>query len=395
MQPENQFVFVVCGAKEHIDTLNFSLLHLRFFSKNKIVVLTDLKRNGEIINHDNIVNISTPENLSNHQASIYLKTSAHRFLEHGKNYCYLDTDVVALSNEVDNIFNFQHRQIIFATDHCKMREFSSHAVNCGCFEKKKKAALQLEKALEEYDLNKRITDPELKEKGKKLLKKFTSMKQKRIDYAVVVLRYYLSHRIFKLDENTFFNKKKRWWNDADGNVILYSMDNFIENVENASGLKRDEKHDAWRTKDGDNVYDSECNHLKLSIKKIFNIDIDQQNFQHWNGGVFLFNDNSHKFLDAWHNKTMTIFNDPYWKTRDQGTLIATAWEFGIQEQETLPVEFNFIADYNHPTMIYKGNLTFDINDKRKNIKPCFIHIYHHWGDKDWNVWQDIESMKVD
>jgi hypothetical protein len=176
---------------------------------------------------------------------------------------------------------------------------------------------------------------------------------------------------------------------------MYGQENVEKRIEKISGLIWDAEKNSWGTQEGNNIYESKCHHLKEAIFNKLKIDVSWHDFSHWNGGVFLFNDNSHKFLDAWHNKTITIFNDPYWKTRDQGTLIATAWAFGIQEQETLPVEFNFIADYNHPTMTYKGNLTFDINDKRKNIKPCFIHIYHHWGDKDWNVWQDIQSMKVD
>jgi hypothetical protein len=47
-------------------------------------------------------------------------------------------------------------------------------------------------------------------------------------------------------------------------------------------------------------------------------------WQHWNGGVFLFDDSSVEFLSSWHEKTvMRIFDLPNWKTRDQGTLIAT------------------------------------------------------------------------
>ena len=92
---------------------------------------------------------------------------------------------------------------------------------------------------------------------------------------------------------------------------------------------------------------------------------------------------------------MQIFNDSEWKTRDQGTLIATVWEFGLQNQKTLPVEYNFIADYGHPTMIYLGDLTFDINEKKKNIHSFFIHIYHHWGDENWKLWQDIERLTID
>ncbi|MGM0650481.1 MAG: hypothetical protein ACQES1_08250, partial [Bacteroidota bacterium] len=76
----NHFVFVVCGSKEHIDKLNFSLKFLKHFSNKNIIVVTDLSRNEAKINHDNILDVSTPEYYNNHKASIYLKTSLHKRL---------------------------------------------------------------------------------------------------------------------------------------------------------------------------------------------------------------------------------------------------------------------------------------------------------------------------
>ena len=84
--------------------------------------------------------------------------------------------------------------------------------------------------------------------------------------------------------------------------------------------------------------------------------------------------------------------DKEWVTRDQGALIATVWEFGMEKHPTLPIEFNFIADYNHPTMIYKGEFRFDVSEDLKNVQPHFIHIYHHWGDKEWTLWKDVVNL---
>ena len=63
MTPENIFVFVVCGASEHIETLNFSLPFLRKFSSNKIAVVTDLSRNDGSIAHDWTIDVKVDKNL--------------------------------------------------------------------------------------------------------------------------------------------------------------------------------------------------------------------------------------------------------------------------------------------------------------------------------------------
>src|SRR5690554_2272480 len=100
----NKFIFVVCGAREHIESLNFSLQALKKQTDNEIIVLTDSKRNSLKIAHSNIIDIATPTHLNHHQASIFLKTSIHKYLPKGNSYCYLDTDVVALDKSVDAIF---------------------------------------------------------------------------------------------------------------------------------------------------------------------------------------------------------------------------------------------------------------------------------------------------
>ena len=87
-----------------------------------------------------------------------------------------------------------------------------------------------------------------------------------------------------------------------------------------------------------------------------------------------------------------MFVQPKWMTRDQGTLIATVWKFGLQNHPILSVKYNFLADYYHSTISYQGNFVFNINRELKNISPYFIHIYHHFGDKEWDLWQDVEAL---
>ena len=81
-----------------------------------------------------IIDIETPREFNNHQASIYLKTAINKFLEKGNNYCYLDGDIVAVDPKVDEIFNHFVSPVSFGSDHCKINEFSPHAINCSCEE---------------------------------------------------------------------------------------------------------------------------------------------------------------------------------------------------------------------------------------------------------------------
>src|SRR5579863_2773170 len=149
--PGNKFVFVVCGAREHLDTLHFSLRYLRYFSKNEIVVVTDPRRNEIPVEHPDVIEVNTPENFTHHQASIYIKTGLHKFLPKGFNYCYLDTDVVAINKECDDIFSHQQGLVTFAPDHCRMPRFSPNAVKCDCLQRNKKEIAELEQLMEQYD----------------------------------------------------------------------------------------------------------------------------------------------------------------------------------------------------------------------------------------------------
>lgn len=128
----NLFVFVVCGSKEHIDTLHFSLEYLKKYSQNTILVLTYSTRNEIPISHEHVIDVQAPTEFNHHQASIYLKTGIHKFVPKGHNYCYIDSDVIAFSPEVDAIFDEFIEPIRFAPDHCRLNYFSPYAVNCNC-----------------------------------------------------------------------------------------------------------------------------------------------------------------------------------------------------------------------------------------------------------------------
>lgn len=391
MADKDVFVFVVCGSVEHVDTLHYSLQALKKYSANEIVVITDSARNETPIQHGWIIDITTPNNLTNHQASVFLKTGVHKYLPTGNNYCYLDTDVVALNRTVDEIFQEFVAPVIFAKDHCLMDRFSPSAITCKCKEEFDEWETELKTLFVRYKDLARV--PEDLEKKKLLLEKFEKMRKHKLSYALTSLQFWLAQEKFQLDDDTFYDKKNFVWHDKNYHPIIFERDvgGAIEAIENTTPYRCNRENTQIWTRNGKNVFDCRCNHLQEQIEKTFAIKITDPEWQHWNGGVFLFNEQSHDFLNEWHEKTLRIFSLPEWKIRDQGTLIATVWQFNLQNHPTLPVRFNLIADYDHRHMQHLGDLRFKFESNTDIYRPDFIHIYHHWGDKKWDVWNAVEE----
>lgn len=382
---KNVFVFVVCGAKEHIETLHFSLKYLKHFSKNEICILTDSTRNEVAIEHENIIDVATPHHYNNHQASIFLKTGIHLFLPVGPIYCYLDTDVIALDSGVDQIFKEYKSPISFAPDHCKMPVFSPAATHCSCALQHKEEVAQLESLLAKYDANKLLASPE-KELQEDLIYQFQKAKQNKFSYAILVLKYLLSFHKFDFG-NYYLNKKEKiWYAKKSSKAILYDFSLIAKKIQEESSFTWSWWKRVWLNEAGKNIYDLHCNHLKEKIQETFQIAVKDKNWQHWNGGVFLFNNSSKDFLNAWHRKSVEIFTLDTWKTRDQGTLIATVWEFGLEKHPTLSKKWNFLADYYKQGLDFNEEGYFTDNYWKEKYKVSFLHIYHHWGNEDWKIW---------
>lgn len=375
------FVFVVCGDEEHIDTLHFSLRYLRKFSENEIVVLTDSTRNAKPVEHSNIVDVQTPKEFSHHQASIFLKVGIHRHLPKGENYCYLDTDVVAISHEVDDVFNEFIAPIRFAPDHCSVNKFSPIAVDCGCLKTKLPVRRDLQARLDAADAK---GTPKY-EKKTRLIGHFQELKENLPLRLKTAIRYALAWKTFRLNDEFYLDKRQRIWFDNENTPIIFEA--ATKQIEEETGLKYDRSKLTWVDKNGFDIWLDDCDHLIDRIKEKFNISVTTRNWQHWNGGVFLFNDESHDFLESWFKKTMGIFEDPQWNTRDQGTLVATAWEFGLKDHPTLDRKWNFIADhYNHGMRLNADTGAFTEDGFRTTYHPAFVHVYHHFGDTDWYIW---------
>jgi len=384
---ENIFVFVVCGGKEHTDALRYSLSALKKYSSSKIMVLTDLSRNRERIEHEHIVDVKTPTGLNHHEASIFLKTSILRHLPPANRYCYLDTDVIALNEGVNEIFRWFVPPVTFARDHCPLDKFSPEAMHCGCISRFAAWQKELNELIEYNQRYARL--PEYEENKRRLQKKFEDL-QVHTDWTYI-FRYWLSPRKFHLNDEFYLDKKQKLWYDKQGRPVLYEThDSPVLRIESASGYRYNPDNGRWYIH-GMDVFDRRCNHLKEGIEKEFSITVANPQWRHWNGGVFLFDEQSGNFLESWHQKTMLIFGKKDWKTRDQGTLVATVWEQGLQSHPVLPQEFNLVASYAHHDVTHHGSLKFSINGSDEIIKPKFIHVLRPWGDERWDVWREVET----
>lgn len=382
---KNSFIFVVCGAKEHIDTLHFSMEYLKKYSKNEIWVLTDSTRNEIPVVHDKIVDIRTPEAFNHHQASIFLKTGIHHYFPKGTRYCYLDTDIIALSEEVDGIFNQYIAPITFAPDHCKMDQFSPYAVNCDCIHLYEQYNKKVEANLIQIDPLRNSAKPSIIENRKRMVM-FYQENNSIIKKISIGLKFLFSRKRFKLVDTIYFDKQEKTWKDETGEVFMHHF--RWAQISKKSGLGWSYLNSHPKLPDGRSLWDLKCNHLREAIAQKFETPKPSFEFQHWNGGVFLFDDQSHDFLETWFQSTMEIFKDPYWKTRDQGTLIKTVWEKRLQNHPALDIKWNAIADYYNPFLKWIDKETVQLNDK-DITKPALLHVYHHFGDKTWEFWNKI------
>jgi hypothetical protein len=443
---EERFVFVVCGAAEQIESLHVALRHLRRFAESPIFVVTDARRNALPIDHDRVIDCPTPAALSDAQAAIWLKTSLHRILEPRHSYCYLDTDVLAARPGVDQVFMYRCGPVTFATDHCRMRYFSPWAVECGCLSVRRLAQAEALNALiEPLD----ACPPELAEKRRRLEAKLAAYSGRyvavepelveRRDAVVRLLERTAGHPWRRKAALLAFvwprygaRLARRLWRGADAAqaaraVIDDALGTLPEYIRRETGFdwrlderrgydeagrllltdvpfyvaaqsefRFDEARGEWVDGEGERVFHGPCDHLREAIAEDFGVVITEPDWQHWNGGVFLFEAGADSpaapFLDSWHELTLASFELPRWKTRDQGTLIAAAWKHGLEDQATLPKEFNFLADYHKPGLHFDADRGFSFDGRAGFVRPYLVHVYHHWGDRDWAVWRWLESQ---
>ena len=122
------FIYCVCGDR-HARRVETSLGFLKRASRADIIVV---KARAGHIAHDQTLSVELPAGLTDHQASILLKTSLPRLVGTQGVACYLDSDQIAVSPDVDSIFDYHRPPVTFAADHVTLDRFSRSAVRCGC-----------------------------------------------------------------------------------------------------------------------------------------------------------------------------------------------------------------------------------------------------------------------
>lgn len=393
----NKFVFVVCGGKEHIDELNLSLKFLRHYSKNEIIVVTDLERNETPIGHKNILDIKTPSELSNHQASIYLKTGLNKFLPKGYTYCYLDGDIIGINSQVDEIFSFFKTPIVFARDHCVIREFSPHALNCECVEANSKEEDIFNGKLSELFGKINLTDRNIKKQSEELLAIFTKYRNKPLKYLLqnlsyIFKRYIIPAKSIKMGNYTFLRRTRCWYN-SDKEIILFDYPYYEKKLWGTSGIKFNKEGNFWEDKNGRKFEFKapECEHLSKYLNKTYKLAIPD-NWKHWNGGVFIFSDDSAEFLNYWHDITIKEFDNNYTKTRDQATLAVSVWKFGLENHNYIPEEYNWITEYANNKIAWNKDKGYTRDGFNTVFHPTLLHIYHEWGNENWSIWQSVIEL---
>lgn len=375
---ENIYVFVVCGEAMHINTLNFSISALKKRTKKPIWVVTDSSRNEIPITHEHIIHVEVPRKYSNHQASIFLKTGLMNYLPKGNLYCYLDSDVIAMDENPDSIFNEFIAPITFAPDHFPLCFFSPYAMNCGCLENHRydleiyKSQIEIEKNSVYNRINELIS-----------VKKIGV-----VSYLKLIFRYFFSSDVFQLNDELSFNKKSRRWFS---NSFSMDIDDYFSfEYKNKDRAYMDEYFKVKTLGQfAVNCFSNVCMHLYGSLNNKFGIEIRDLDWRHWNGGVFLFSDESEEFMHIWHRYCLSLFEDSDWRVRDQAALIAAVWKFGLQNHKCLSVRFNFIVDYDNVELKLDGTGGLFTQNGKEWIKPVFVHVFSHFGDEDWEVWRFI------
>jgi hypothetical protein len=391
----NYFVFVVCGNREYIDQLNFSLKYLKHFSKFPILVVSDLQRNEVNIEHDDIIDIHTPDSLNHHEASIFLETGLYKYLDIENNmYCYLDSDVVAVDYSINEVFDHFSAPITFAIDHSSIDLHSPHAMNCDCLfnqQEKEKAFSKIIKQLPILSKKQEAIND-----GKKLAAYFNTLKHQPIKHIFSIFRF-LIHRYLlcssRFSFNSFtFNYGDKTWLNTSGDIIDYDFKYYLKKLGENHGLYYSKINKRWENKDG-TIAEPEmpqCNHLRKHVEKQYQLQVPPS-YRHLNGGVFLFNGQSKEIMEFWHKITCAEMQKDNIRTKyiDQVTITAAAFKFNVSQNKTVPIKFNFICDYEHPGTHYSHEKGYTFNGFKTTFVPAFLHIYHHWSDQNWDIWQSV------
>ena len=145
-----------------------------------------------------------------------------------------------------------------------------------------------------------------------------------------------------------------------------------------------------------------CSHLRQEILRMFDVEVVDGQWVPWNGGVFVFGNESVDFLDTWHRYTINALNSAAWASRDQGTLAAVIWKRNMEKAPRLPRQFNWIVDgysgvdEDKRQGIASNQLTVDrtyrLSPPSRSGPICLHFINDTAGRKGWKNWDDVEAL---
>jgi hypothetical protein len=394
----NYFVFVVCGGKEFIEELNFSLKFLRYFSKFPIIVLTDTSRNEIKIEHNQIIDVQTPKQYTNHQAHLFLETGLPNFVQMNDDdiYCYIDSDIVAINDDINKVFDEYEFPIRFAKDHCTIDYFSAGIMNCGCkneFDLIESQFHFMQSYYPKYNQENEV----IRSDHEKLKEWFIKVRNNPFSDKLEGIRYlfkrylWLKNKI-KQKNNFIFDKNDRCWYNSSGDLLDYDYNYYKKQLWKKHDIRF--INNRWENRNGNELVPAYpyCHHLREHILKNYKISIPS-NWQHYNGGVFLFKKESKDFMNLWHKNMLFEFEHKNKRIYDdQGTLIAAVWESGIQDQKPMSIKYNFITDPENKDVRFDSDLGYTFNNFKTKFKPAFLHIYHDWGNLEWDIWQSVIKL---
>jgi len=391
----DSFVFVVCGAKAFISELNFSLRFLRHFSQHRIVVLTDSRRNEIPIDHNDIIDVETPQHLAHHQAHLWLETRLPEYmnLQAGDRCCYLDSDVVAINEKVNHIFSHYHAPITAAYDHCSIDYFSVGVVNCQCRSEFQEIEAQFAMMLN-YFPNIQLNEAHIQQQHAMLKSVFRKMKfnpfaDKCKGIGYLKKRYLKKHSDIVLNNQFRFSFADHCWRNMQGDIIDFDYPYYYGKLKKEHGIYI--RNAKWFHRSGRELapVTPHCSHLRQYLKKNYAVSIPN-NWQHRNGGVFLFGHESKDFFAQWHQYTLAEIAKGYIKPYDdQATLAVCMWQQGIENSNILPEDFNFIADHGNKSIGYCSTRGYTRNAFATSCKPALLHVYNEWGNQSWDIWQSV------
>jgi hypothetical protein len=278
-----------------------------------------------------------------------------------------------------------------------MQYFSPYAVNCCCADLYKKQRNELEKAIGSV-LESPVYPPDMENPEiRRLFSVLNNIKENPAKNKAKLLRlaWAVLTGVERIDEDIWLHRREKEWICEESGFSYPFLYGYRKEIRQRTGYRFSMFSMRWIRPDGKAGVPNRCTHLQDAIQNSLGIQVQQKDYQHWNGGVFLFNAESEAFLNTWHELTLKIFEDPQWKVRDQGSLIATAWKTGLQFQPMIPEEYNFIADYYKLSISgIPGENELTIRKGQKLVKPALVHVYHNFGKTGWDVWDAIhETVK--